>query len=450
VLENGKPREIASFEAVEVADGRGPAEAALALPARESAPHVLQPAEGRALLVYFDDFHVQDENAEPVRRGLTMLLSRELRPGDALTIVAPQQGLWWTARTPYEQAQLPRVIERLRGQYNPDPFRDRTSDWARSVDYGKELVGAMQTMAARSNQEVTLWSIRRTLTGLERAIESLASFRGRKSLVVFSEGFILSPELRGYARVIDLCRRANVAISVADPGGLRTGGAVASAADSSSNASGAGAGATTRIEGERAGASQLALATGGRIFASNDLTEAVERVLEESKSYYLIGFEPAEGRAGERKLELRVRGRHLTVRARSRYVVGATRDPFDDPAAIRATRELSDRADVPFRVSTAPGDEPGAVELDITLEPVEPPRERRIELLVERRPLAGGEVVRDTAALTLPPSHGDQNVAHHLRLAPGVWQLRVVVTDVGEAAIGSALHTFEVPSAATP
>ena len=450
MLEDRTPRAIASFETIEVPEGRGTAESAPGLPARESASHVLQPAEGRALRVFFDDNHVQNENAEPVRRGLVTLLSRELRPGDALTFVAPQQNLWWTARTPYEQAQLPKVIERLRGQYSPDPFRDRTSDWASRQDYGRELVEAMQTMAAAQNRDVTLQRIQRTLRVLERAIESLASFRGRKSLVLFSEGFIFGrgPDSRpidnDYARVIDLCRRANVALYVGEPRGLPAGGAVASAADSSSPRSGSGAGSSTRIEGERAGSTELAFATGGRLFSSNDRTEVLERVLEESKSYYLIGFEPAAGPAGERRLELRVRGhRELSVRARNRYIAGA-KHAFDESAAIRATRELSDRADVPIRVSTAQGDAPGTVELGITLEPVEPARQRRIELLVERRPLAGGEIVRDTAALTLPPSADGQNVVHHLRLAPGVWQLRIVVTDVGSGAIGSVLHTFEV------
>ncbi len=43
---------------------------------------------------------------------------------------------------------------------------------------------------------MALLRIRRTLNGLERAIASLDGFRGRKSVVIYSEGFILSPRLR--------------------------------------------------------------------------------------------------------------------------------------------------------------------------------------------------------------------------------------------------------------
>jgi hypothetical protein len=177
---------------------------------------------------------------------------------------------------------------------------------------------------------------------------------------------------------------------------------------------------------------------------SNELDEALARVLEESTAYYLIGFQPAEGPAGERKLQVRVRGRNLRVRARNRYFAGSVPDTLGDAAAVRAARELSDRAEVPIRVAISPGEVTGAVELRLSLEPVQPARERTLKLLVEARPLAGGELVHDVANLTVPPAADAQGVRRQLRLAPGVWQARVVVTDTSTGAIGSALHTFEV------
>jgi hypothetical protein len=187
--------------------------------------------------------------------------------------------------------------------------------------------------------------------------------------------------LQDYNRVIDLCRRANVELYVMDPRGLRTG--------SVPSAAGATALGTetvlpgTRFAAEGAGSTQIALATGGAAYESNDINEALARVLEESTAYYLIGFQPAEGPAGERKLQVRVRGRDLRVRARSRYFAGSLPDPLGDAAVVRAARELSDRAEVPIRVATVPGEVTGAVEL---------------------------------------------------RLAPGVWQARVVVTDTSTGA----------------
>jgi VWFA-related protein len=473
VLENGKRREVASFETIDVRPQPGADAAAVgaaAAPEKESTPRILLPEEGRAVLVYFDDIHVQAESSVLVRSTLAPFLSRELRPGDAITIVAPQQGLWWTARTAWEHAQLPSVVARLRGQYVPDPFGDYTTDWLvmQRVEYGNVMVTSSSgvdparaaqvpgtgsylkdaeeprapTVKEQERYGLALLRIQRSLNGLQRAIESLAGFRGRKSVVIYSEGFILSSQLQEYARVIDLCRRANVALYVTDPRGLRT-GSVASAARPTALGT-ANVMPGTMYAAESAGSTHIALATGGAAYESNELNEALARVLEESTAYYLIGFQPAEGPAGERKLQVRVRGRDLRVRARNRYFAGSVPDTLGDAAAVRAARELSDRAEVPIRVATVSGDETGFVELRLSLEPVQPARERTLKLLVEARPLAGGELVHDVANLTVPPAADAQGVRRQLRLAPGVWQARVVVTDTGTGAIGSALHTFEV------
>jgi VWFA-related protein len=475
VLENGKKRDVASFEPIDVRQQAVTAAAATAAPEVESVPRILLPQEGRAVLVYFDDLHVQAENSVFVRSTLAPLLARELRPGDAVTIVAPEQGLWWTARTAWEQAQLPSVVERLRGQHVPDPFGDETSDWLvmQHVEYGPvrvtsssgvDPVRATQVSGSGSllrdaeeprarkpsalgvkEQErygLALLRIQRSLNGLQRAVESLSGFRGRKSVVIYSEGFILSPRLPDYARIIDLCRRANVALYVADPRGLRAGSVASASGPTALGSETILPG--TMFEAENAGSTHIAQATGGAAYASNDLDEALSRVLEESTAYYLIGFQPAAGPAGERKLQLRVRGKDLRVRARSRYFVGSLPDTLGDAAPVRAARELSDRAEVPIRVATAQGAGSGTVELRLSLEPVQPARERTLKLLVEARPLAGGEPVHDVAELTVPPASGAQDVLRELRLASGVWQARVVVTDTATGAIGSALHTFQV------
>jgi VWFA-related protein len=473
VLENGKRRAVASFETIEVRSEPGAHAAAVETPAapeKESGPRILLPEEGRAVLVYFDDIHVQAENASRVRSELAPFLSRELRPGDAITIVAPEGGLWWTARTAWERTQLPSVVERLHGQYVPNPFGDNFSDWTvmQHVEYGNVMVTSSSgvdpsrgapgsgtgsylkdaeeprraTVKEQERYGLALLRIQRSLNGLQRAIESLAGFRGRKSVVIYSEGFILSPRLQDYDRVIDLCRRANVALYVMDPRGLQA-GSVASAA-------GATALGTetvlpgTRFEAENAGSTHIALATGGAAYGSNDSNEALARVLDDAQSYYLIGFEPAAGPAGERKLQLRLRDKGLRVRARTRYFAGGTPDKLNDAPAVRAARELSDRAEVPIRVATAQGESGDAIELRLSFEPVEPVRERTLKLLVEARPLAGGELVHDVANLTVSAAAASQDVRRELHLAPGVWQARVVVTDTATGAIGSALHTFEV------
>jgi VWFA-related protein len=459
IEENGKPREIASFEPIVVqsvvARDDGPAPA----PASSSTPRALEPQEGRALLIYFDDIHVSPPGAEWVRHNLGPFLQREIRRGDAVTIVAPHGNFWWTARTPWEHAQLPAVVARLKGQGTLNPFKDEKSDWQvmQQVEYGPKIqegraVGSDTFSLQREGQYGrALLRIRRTLNGLERAIASLDGFRGRKSVVIYSEGFILPPHdpfyFPEFQRTVDQCRRANVALFVADPRGLRTGRPTAE----DSTEGGAGGLTGGAMDGETGGSSHIAIATGGRVFFVNDATEAVAHVLEESKAYYLIGFRPAEGRPGERKVNVRVRREGLQVRARNRYYWG---DPLprdtDDSAAVVALRAMSDRTDVPFRVAVAPGDASGegSTRLQVQLDPVVPERgERRLKLLIEARPLAGGGPVHDGADLTVPPSERPQSIVRELSLSPGVWQARVVVTDQDTGGVGSVLHTLEVGAA---
>jgi VWFA-related protein len=455
VEENGKPCEIASFEPIVVRSvvARGDAPA----PAASSTPRALEPQEGRALLIYFDDIHVSPPNAEWVRHSLGPFLQREIRPGDVVTIVAPQGNFWWTARTAWEHAQLPAVVERLKSQHNPNPFKDEKSDWLvmQQVEYGPKIqegraVGSDTfSLQAEGQYGMALGRIRRTLKGLERAIASLDGFRGRKSVVIYSEGFVLPPHdpfsFPEFQRTVDQCRRANVALFVADPRGLRTGRPTAEGP----TAGGTGGLSGGAMDGETGGSSHIAIATGGRVFSVNDAAEAVAHVLEESKAYYLIGFRPEEGRPGERKVRVRVRREGLQVRARNRYYWG---DPLprdtDDSAAVVALRAMSDRTDVPFAVAAGPGATsgagPGPVRLQLRLDPVAD-RERHLRLLIEARPLASGELVHDGADLTVPPSGSPQTVGRELRLPPGVWQARVVLTDQGTGAVGSVLHTFEVP-----
>jgi VWFA-related protein len=459
VEENGKAREIASFEPIVVQsvvardDGSTPA------PAASSAPRALEPQEGRALLIYFDDIHVSPPNAEWVRHNLGPFLQREIRPGDAVTIVAPHGNFWWTARTEWEHAQLPAVVERLKGQRSLNPFRDEKSDWQvmQQVEYGPKIqegraVGSDTFSLTREGQYgMALGRIRRTLNGLERAIASLDGFRGRKSVVIYSEGFILPPHdpfyFPEFQRTIDQCRRANVALFVADPRGLRTGRPTAEG-PTEGGTGGLSGGA---MDGETGGSSHIAIATGGRVFSVNDATEAVAHVLEESKAYYLVGFRPEEGRPGERKVRVRVRREGLQVRARNRYYWG---DPVPgatgDSEAVVALRAMSDRTDVRFRVAVAPGGASGEgpIRLQLQLDPVPERGDRHLKLLIEARPLAGDALVHDGASLTVPPSEKPQSIARELPLSPGVWQARVVVTDQDTGAVGSVLHTFEVEAAA--
>jgi VWFA-related protein len=452
ITEGGKRREIASFEPVVVRSAK-PATAEPVDPPRVSSSVVPVPEEDRYFLIFFDDVHVGAVPAERVRAQLAPFLERETREGDWVTVVSPLAGLKWTARTAFERLQLSAVIRALKGQYVRSPFKDGMTDFQamRRVEYGGrdqkdppkpwDQFKPDPDLQAEELYAVAKRRIRRSLGALDDAVAALSGFRGRKTLIFYSEGFILSPSMREYEQVIERARRARVSVHFVDPRGLGTG------ADEDSPD-------MTSLDSAAAGALHVVNATGGRAFVSNDLTIAVREAEIESTAYYFIGFQPAPGALGERRIKVRVRRDGLKVRAPDRYFVGDAAPPARAvPPAVQALAKVADATDIPIRAATLFLDDHAGGEPTTTLA-VELPGsagdmdERRLTLLVEARPLGEGEPLRDTADVTIPPGDAAPVATRELHLHPGVWQARVVVRDPRTEKLGSLLHTFEVPDSA--
>jgi VWFA-related protein len=458
ISEGGRLREIASFEPIVVRSAPTPASIEAPSPPRVSESIVPTPAESRYFLIFFDDVHVSAPAAERVRAQLIPFLEHETREGDWVTITSPLAGLKWTARTAFERHQLPAVVRSLKGQLVRKLHRDDPSDFnamriSEGVGGGREpmqsrgpnsLFTGNQYLLAEEVYAVAKRRVRRSLTGLSEAIMSMNGFRGRKSVIVYSEGFMKSPSMPDYDQVIEIARRVGVSIRIIDPRGLGTGTPDPSGMDD-------GGPTLMLLDQEAGGSSYVAAASGGRVSMSNDLTTPLREAAVEASAYYLLGFQPSAGEPGERKLKVRVLREGLRVRAPDRYIAGepaTIKKPV--PPAVQALGLVSDATDIPLRVSTLflnaspKGDVTTtlAVELDTGTSAKE---ERRLNLLIEARPLDRTEPVRDTTELTVPG--GRTAVAtRELHLRPGVWQARIVVRNAQTEKLGSALHTFEVPA----
>jgi VWFA-related protein len=462
ITDGGRAREILSFEPIVVRSPPKPAPTEPAGPARVSGPVVSAPEESRYFLVFFDDVHVGAVSAQRVRAQLIPFLERETHEGDWVTIVSPLAGLKWTARTAFERQQLPAVVRGLKGQLVRAPHKDDPSDYnaMRMSEYGgreyrpppgpgASAAGAGTTpeMLAEAVYAVAKRRVRQSLSGLGEAVTSLAGFRGRKSLIFYSEGFMKSPSMRDYDQAIELALRSHVAVYVVDPRGLGSGLPQADGDD--------GGPTLGSLDTEAGGSSYVATATGGRVSMSNDVTALFHEAAAESSAYYLLGFPSAPGDPGERKLKIRVRREGLKVRAPDHYIAGEpATSPKTVPPAVQALGLVSDATDIPLRVSTLFLDgvpAKGAVTTTFAVELDGTGREkgeRQLNLLIEARPLDHREAVRDSGELTLPSSSRPVVVTREMHLRPGVWQARVVVRDAGTETLGSALHSFEVPSSA--
>ena len=166
--------------------------------------------------------------------------------------------------------------------------------------------------------------------------------RGRKAVVLVSPGFIDDQERAADAnRAIAAARRANVAVYFIDARGLLAGTPFAQAQFGSPLDSRDINAANADLALTAEGAETLANDTGGfSVRNQNDLGRGLKRIGDESRVYYLLGFEPdrANVKPGAfRRLEVKVARPGVTVRARRGYYAGDLPREATSADASRAT-----------------------------------------------------------------------------------------------------------------
>ena len=205
---------------------------------------------------------------------------------------------------------------------------------------------------------------RQSLLSLQNVVEALRAWKGRKTLVLFSEGYPIW-EVRGrdasslldrvygrggdvldeVERLSDLANRASVVIHTLDPRGLVPAGI--SASDSNPHPTheaflGALAARRAAVHTSQASLAYLAERTGGLAVANrNDAGEGVSRILSGSRAYYLVGYEPDRSTFGGAKprfhsLEVRVKRPGVKVRSRKGFFGVSDREllTLAPPAAV--------------------------------------------------------------------------------------------------------------------
>jgi hypothetical protein len=72
---------------------------------------------------------------------------------------------------------------------------------------------------------------------------------------------------------------------------------------------------------------------------------------------------------------------------------------------------------------------------------------RKVKTVAEAWPRDGGKALRDEFDEKLEIVPGVPTIlSRHWHMPPGVWQIRILVEDEETGRVGTALHTFEVPS----
>lgn len=331
-----------------------------------------------------------------------------------------------------------------------------------------------------------------TLRVVEDAVRGLASLPGRKLCLLASEGFLVGTgtgEERRHdlERVIDAATRSGAVVYALDGRGL-----VTAATDASAAALDVPPGLPARVErqGEqllRATLDTVASDTGGFVArGSNDLVAGLRRMLDDNDAYYLMAYEPTSTKRDGRfrRIEVRLpRRRGLTVRTRRGYFAPDDRLRTDgsgraaprvrpqppseasawavlgmplpnDGVAVRLTadylqlpatgpqavvRAHVDAAGLPWREAEGRRQR-AAVELvggvyDVDGNPVGAPFTRRADLDL------GAVEHRRT-------SESGLRYQQVLPLAPGRYQVRLIVREPGLAPLGGAVQWLDVPDLA--
>ena len=315
IYENGEKQEITNFSFISSAPAvKPPANATTGgksttpLPPTELKPERIR----RTIALVVDDLTLSFQSTAYVRQSLKKFVDEQMQDGDLVAIIRTGAGAGALQQFTGDKRQLYAAIERVRwnaqGAGNIGAFAPIQSspDSLAGGDTDEDDIAANNNADADFNNFRQNVFARGTLGALNYIIRGMNELPGRKSVMLFSDGFKLftraeqetvdaSQILDSLRRLIDLANRNSVVIYTMDPRGLQPLGLTAE-----DNVGGLNAEALERRLSDRRsefidtqeGLVYLAQQTGGfAIINSNDLVGGVRRVLND-QSYYLLGYQP--------------------------------------------------------------------------------------------------------------------------------------------------------------
>jgi len=508
ILEDGKPQQVVNFETITIP------EAPVGKPAPRPPVSINRRPEdrtGRTFVIVFDDLQMTRYQANIAKRAVAEFLTSGTREGDRVMLVATGGGAWWSTRMMAGRDELIAMLKRLDGRLIPDNAPDRVSDYEamriqayndpevtgrvrrRFESLGVALTSNVGSRGGASDSlyggnddpfvrsrasEVYFRAVTRnrlTLQVVVRLLDSLQSTKGRKSVILVSQGFIYDPNLTEFKGVVTASRRGNAAVYFLDTRGLEGLSSLYSAEfQSSTDTRDIGAAIldqTLASEGSEAIASD----TGGfTVKNSNDLTKGIQRIANETQMYYLLGYDPSNtARDGRfRKIEVKLNRKGLNVRARRGYYA-----PFDgpqkekkggpDPVMQQALDSPFEMDEIQVRMTAYVQDEAllgkintlVATDVDIRSFGFVEEGGRLLDtldflLIVAHRETGEFFQYNQKVEMRLLPATRERlkqtwyPILRDFELAPGGYQAKIVVRDKNNGRVGTVVHDFEVPDPA--
>ncbi len=406
ILEEDRPKTIASFDSIDRTPGDEPAAPKRLSPVSTNVAPSTGPAQGRTFVILFDDLNLTAPTAIAAKKAIAAFLDKGAVKGDRVTLFTTSGTAWWTTEMMGGKQDLLAILKRLEGRRRLETATERISDYEavqivyyrdtlvanrvqeRLEKYGTKLLQApdqanyqdarelfqrgvidpmVENMALQAFLKAKV-RMQASLETIERAIKALTEERSRKALLLVSEGFVDDPTRAGPRRVVEAARRANATIYFIDPSGLRLLDPMYSAEFGPALDSRDTMSAIADLSREGEGAAALAEQTGGLQHPRHERLRAGHRpdrprVAELLPARLQPGRDPQDGRF--RKIDVRVRGNY-TVRARKGYYAptaegdAAAKPPSDvDPVLQQALDSPRPAAEIPLRLTAYVGEESG-------------------------------------------------------------------------------------------
>jgi VWFA-related protein len=448
----------------------------------------------RTVALVVDDLGLSFESISFVRRALKKFVDEQMQPNDLIAIIRTGSGVGALQQFTSDKNQLYSAIEKIRwnplGRSGISAFAPIDEDPTQEAEEEEEEPGVRDPQREFNEFREDIFSVG-TLGAVNFVVKGMQELPGKKSIMLFSDGFVIctpeSPDrcariTDSLRELTDLCNRAAVTIYTQDARGLQYTGITAAdrVGGNPQSIQRALSSRSAELYDKQEGLAYLARETGGKaVFNSNDLNLGLEKLLEDTKGYYLLGYQPDSDTfdAATRKfnkLNIKVNRPNVNVNYRSGFF-GVADENIRRPAPTNQTplQQIQRALASPFaanginlKINTLFGKDPKIGEFVNSLLHVEAKdlkftdnpdgtKKAVFDVLAINFGENGAVIdqISKTYTLTVKNDQSFQNLlkngfVYHFLFPikkPGAYQMRVAIRDTASSNVGSANQFIEVP-----
>jgi VWFA-related protein len=399
IFENGVPKPISNFYAVE---GGRPMETEGELPAataQKATAETVKPAElpdnlKRRIIFYIDNLSMAPFNRNRVFTSMKEFIKSTMRPGDEAMIATFNRSM--KVRVPFtrDPIQLEQMLDSIAGESAMGTTnaseRQQVQDRIKETDNYDEAVAT-----ARSYAQSVEHDLRQSAESLNGLMTTLAGVEGKKILVLASEGFPMQPGREVFQYIDEVSNEKNWRFS----GTILEGMSFDSTSLIQSNARTANANGITmytvhaggltggsEMSAEHAAPTPVSVSqaiitnttdsmrlmadmTGGvASIQTNNFAQAFRNIARDLDTYYSLGYRATTERVDrQRSLTVRVKNKNYVARSRQTFVEKSTYAEMNDKVVANLLYKTKQN-DLKILVRTGA---PAATDEDLYKVPVE-------------------------------------------------------------------------------